>query len=358
MLQRTNTIWRSRFGSSIRVVRRQIHIRSWQLSTKPYGSLSVKLPFACKVNISPLDPHKSDWTNANIHLHIPTCSNLSESQARDLAEKVGMKCFEDEDAGSLVRVESVLQDDPLLESSVVCHTPELYVEIPGLHNLQVELKTGDLRLCDTIEGDVHIKTESAPIFINKLRSTSARIETLKGDVDARILQGDVCINCDSGNVKLKRAQGNDMSIECGGKFEADSMYGGRIAVRTKGKLRIDAVHGDVDIEAANASISAVQGRLKMRSTGDVNLTLADSGGKRVDIDAGGDVRLGIQKGVVAQFELQARNVRDEAGALQRSAPGPGEHAEDCWSVHVSASGDVTLRDDGWAQRIASGTGAS
>lgn len=357
MLRRSSTLWRSGLGCSARgalLQGRQIHIESWQLSTKPYGSLSVKLPFRCKVKISALDPHKCDWTNANVQLHIPTSSTLSEAQARALADQVGMKSYEDAEAGSMVRVECALQDETLVERSVAHHTPEVLIEVPGLHNVRVELKAGDLRLCDTIEGDVQIRTESAAIWINKLRSTSTQIETVEGDVEARIVQGDVSISSKSGKVRLKRAQGNELSIACGGGFEADSVYGGRIAVRTKGSLRIASVHGDAQIEAADAVICAVQGRLKMKSRGEVDLTLADSGGERVDVDAGGDVRVGVQKGIAAQFDLQAREVRDEDGALRNAQ----SSAPPTWSVRVATSGQVTLRDDGWAQRIAAGTGGT
>ncbi|KAI0565085.1 hypothetical protein FGB62_22g018 [Gracilaria domingensis] len=339
------------FHSAFRFSCRQIHIRSWQFSSAPQGSLRILLPLACNLSISTLDPHQSDWTRTNVHLHVPTSESLSEDEARNVATKLDVRVGQELEEGSSARIEaSVVPSDQELDNLFVKHIPELRVEIPGLHNLWIELAQGSIRLRDTIEGDLRIISESAAVFVSKLRSTSARIKTKNGNIEARILHGNLNIEAQAGAVKLAKAQGNDIKVQCGGQIKAGSLYGGRLTLRSGSGLSADAIHGEADIEAKGAVISALQGSLKLKSKGNACLTLADTGTELVDVDVDGDLHLGVSKGLDATYDLKANSVRDEIGVLHERERGGTLDGESC-SVHVKATGSVTLRDEQWAGRM-------
>ncbi|CAN8070398.1 unnamed protein product [Agarophyton chilense] len=318
----------------------------------PHGTLKISLPFKCNLSISPLDPHESDWTQTNIHLYIPTSENMNEAKARSFSKILAVRAKEEADDGSSsTHIEaSAPQNDCESARLLVTDVPELRVEIPGLHNLWIDLADGNLHLCDTIEGDFRVRSDSAAIYVNKLRSTSASIKTKEGRIEARILQGNVDIESQRGSVKLTRAQGNDIKVRCGGTLEAGCLYGGRMMLQCDRDFSADAVHGEAYIEAGKTEISAVQGKLKLRSRGDVRLTLADAGTESIDVDADGHVHLGVRKRFSGTFNMKADSVRDEVGVLQDSAS-EVDHAESVCSVQIRAGGSVTLRDEQWAGRI-------
>ncbi|PXF40725.1 hypothetical protein BWQ96_09558 [Gracilariopsis chorda] len=73
------------------------------------------------------------------------------------ASELKIRAREELDRGSSAHIEaSAVQNDWESDKVFDTHTPELRVELPGLHNLCIELDHGIIQLHDTIEGDLRI----------------------------------------------------------------------------------------------------------------------------------------------------------------------------------------------------------
>lgn len=363
--------------------RRNLHVQSWNLPASPGGTLKIRLPTTCTLNISSLDPHKTDWTTANIHLEIlPETDGgfISEETARQVADHIGISALADREPGrNYLQIEAPPESTPTAFARTLhairawiggpfrSHRPRfashvvLHAFVPARFDLDVELRDGGVTVNDTFEGDVKIHTTSADVKVEKLKSMYVDIEADDGDVEGGVLQGNVSIRTAAGNVEIGRVQGPSVRVVTAtGDVKTSAMYADYASIRTnEGTVKLGGAQGYVKVRTVegDVEVSGVEGRLDVETdVGDVEANLSVP--RIVSIKSRcGDIQMGVENGLAAAFLLEGGESvhigegvvfrRDvEEGAVVRGTI-EGE-TEDKASVHARApNGDVLVRRRVW-----------
>lgn len=247
------------------------------------------------------------------------------------------------------------------------------VGVPGRFDLDIELNDGAITVDEVFEGDVKIHTQSADVFIAKLKSMYIDIDAEDGDVSLNTVHGNLSVRSSSGHVDIGRIQGPAVRLVTdSGDVQVRAMYAdyamlrsrtgtvrlggaqGYTKVRTvEGDVEVAGVEGRLDVESDTGDVEAklsVPRTVSMRSRhGDIAIGLPDlvkasflfEGGNTVDVDKRIAFHRFEKKGddAIVRGEVRARG-EDEADELELA------------SVHARAPcGDVTMTQQGWGATL-------
>ena len=360
----------------------------------PGGTLKVRLPIKCSVNISPLDPHTHDWDEAKIGLDVLGETDehfISEETANAVANETNINITSDYEPGrNFLQVEAPsesartafaraihrlrawiggpfrVQRD-LFDSRVM-----LDIGIPGRFDLDVEIYDGSVTVSDTFEGDVKIQTSSADINVNKLKSMYVDLEADDGDICASTLQGNVSIRADKGNVDLGKVQGPSVKLTTdSGYIRASALYAEYAMLRTRegfiqligaqgytkirtveGHVDVGGIEGRLDIESDAGDIDAklsIAQMVSLRSrNGDITLGLPEELNAQVVIEGGANVEIDDDVRIAMSADVSNPGImKGCTGAVSmRSMEEIGDEGRAC--VYARApNGEVFVRSHSW-----------
>lgn len=375
------------------VLRRCLHVKSWDLPVSPGGTLKVRLPTKCYVRISPLDPHSTNWDQARVDMEVLGESDadfISSETAERVTAELNVQVISDHEPGrNFLQLEAPPESAPtalarhfhhlrawiggpfrghrpLFDSRVIFD-----VRIPGKFDLDIEMTSGAVELREVFEGDVKIQSGDADVAVNKLKSMYIDIETDSGDFTASVLQGNVSVRCCAGRVDVGRIQGPIVKLVTdSGDLQARAMYADYAMLRSKeGTVRLGGAHGYTKVRTGEGNIEAmgVEGRFDVETdSGDVEANLSVP--KVVSIRSRtGDVSLGLPETFTSSFLFEGGASVDIDEAVlpstvrqkgrQNIVRGTVSRGEDVQSVGESVPsiyaraprGDVVIKKQSWGE---------
>lgn len=296
---------------------RGLHISGGKVETSPGGTLKVLIERSCTLNISPLNPHETDWDHVRVGLQVPESDGIEDNkQSHDDAVK---------DFG-IILISEVLNGKPCvsLTDQAAMGTPNpthlvVDVHLPGLVDLDVAMKCGTVNVLGTIEGDVAIQSSTAAVNIEKLKSMKVSVSSDAGGVSADVLQGDVCIYSGKGDISVGKVQGPRVNLQTtSGGIRTRAIYSEEIVLSSRGgSIQLDGIKGNTTVSTTegNVTVSAVQGNLFVESDSG-NIVAELSQPELVSLETNsGNVSVGIPKELQAAFDLKGQKSIDDAIVL-------------------------------------------
>ncbi len=289
---------------------RALHVDVGKVTARPGGSLKVNLPTSCTVNVTPLNPHTSDWNFVHVALQVPESNDVDstdDSAARNLIDSLGISLHSEvADDRSYVRLEAMSNDAGFSQSGLN-QALVVDVSLPGLFDVDLKTQSGAVNINGTIEGDVKIHSADAAVNIEKLKSMHVDVDIAAGVVSAGVIQGSVSIRTGTGDISIGKIQGPEVSLETSsGGIRARAMYTEHAVIQSgKGSILVDGAQGNTKILTGKGDVvvSGVQGNLTVESdSGNVSAQLSRPEDVLVRTTTG-DVSLGIPETSEAKVVL-------------------------------------------------------
>lgn len=362
-------------------IRRCVHTNSWKVPVSPGGTLKARLPTTCSLNVYPLNPHKHDWNEAFVEMHVlgeVDDSFISLETAQKVSSAFKAIVVADYEPGrnflqieapvettptafarSLHRLRSWLGDPfrgerPLFDSRIVFN-----VGIPGRFDLDVELSSGVIMVDGTFEGDVRVHTNDADVVFKKLKSMYVDIDVDDGDISMDTVQGNVFVRSGAGNVDIGRVQGPSVKlISDSGDVQVRAMYADYGLVRSReGTIRLGGAQGYTKIRSIESSVevAGVEGRLDVETdSGDIEAELSKP--ETVSLRSRwGDIALGLPevlKGTVLFEGGNSVKIDDQVKVKKDESVTPVIKGE----VHLSCSDNDAVTEKNMASIYARAPG--
>lgn len=358
--------------------------------------MKVRLPTTATLRVTPLNPHKSDWTQAKVDLHVLPSENdhLTTAEAEKVQDALRLSVVSATEPGrSFVLVEAPQESTPTYFARTfhrVCswiggplraYRPVfdanivIDAQIPGKFDLDLEVSSGAVTIDDVFEGDVKLLVSDAEVNINKLKGMYIDIEAEDADISAGTIQGNLSVRTGAGDVDVGRVQGPSLKLVTGtGDIQTRALYADYAMVRSvSGTVRLNGAQGYTKVRTVegDVEVAGIEGRLDVETdAGDVEASLAVP--KTVSVRSRtGDIALGLPGGLSASLLVQGGGgiTVDEEVGLRRDGEEGGvvygevvtaggdrrvlEHA----SVHARApKGDIIVRRQSWGNGSVSGEG--
>ena len=173
------------------------------------------------------------------------------------------------------------------------------VFLPGDSRVEIGRVVGDGRVTD-LTGEVSLEAVDGDLHLRRLGRVS--LGTVKGDLLAQRLRGELAARSIGGDARLEKAEGD---------------------------VRIETVGGDL-------RITELEGGLQADVAGDARISFAPRAGSRSVVEVSGDLRVRVPPGTSLRADLEA------AGDLRIGAAGAG--SPDQRAVHLElGDGQAELR---------------
>lgn len=247
---------------------------------------------------------------------------------------------------------------------------DVSIGIPASFNVDVDRRgaRSDARLQGWLEGLVAVRTDAGEVAVDSVRGPHTRLSSGRGDVQARLIDGNATLVALGGAVAVDKMLGAVVALRAvGGDVSAKALYADRVAVSTDGSLHLGFFHAaeaDLHCMGSDVVIKSVDGsaRLVWCGSGNATVQLSDKA-RALHLEADyGDVVLRVPPGLAVDGKLTGPAVSVRLGAVDEQWPlentldvlpttGVALHAEPARPRQAAGS-------DGWAELRAVATRGS
>jgi DUF4097 and DUF4098 domain-containing protein YvlB len=226
------------------------------------------------------------------------------------------------------------------------------LRLTGWDREEVSAKSGGDVLDLVLDGGRVTVSCDDDLILNIPRSASAQVDNVDGDVDVRMLAGELTIGAVTGDLSLREAGPLTLSA-LDGDLAIRSCAGSVTATRVDGDVSIRDVKGSVTLDSVAEDLFArgVMGAIRARVEDDVVLHLEPKAGNAVDIVSEGDILLHVSAKANATLTLTADDPEDikvQVPAASVSGVNPRSVVLGDGSgsiINLSAEGDILVTSE-------------
>ena len=195
---------------------------------------------------------------------------------------------------------------------------------PETINVYVNANDVDLSLENKIEGDIHVNCQSGNVSVDKVRGMEVSMDCGEAVLQSKkLIEGDkVLLRCSQFKGKMVNGESIDLEAMDGG-IEIDAIYANKIAAKATGDVKIDLLNGESNVFSSNGTVrvSNIDGAFKIGADkGNIHLqvnalmrgnTSWTSGGSTVTSSKGG-IQISVDPEVRATVDAQCFGVAGRA----------------------------------------------
>ncbi|EDQ89380.1 uncharacterized protein MONBRDRAFT_25481 [Monosiga brevicollis MX1] len=225
----------------------------------------------------------------------------------------------------------------------------LHVWLPFSCNIDVQTEgSAGVELHGLEGGRIAVRTVAGSCHLAGVKAPSYAITSDSGDVTSSVLQGDIDVTLQSGNLTLKRLMALESTLRLhAGNCKVEALYGTvRMELGGNNAVHVGDCHGNCFIHGSTASVflGTVDGHADVElEAGDVDAYLLRVDAARF-VNHQGKVQLRLSPDLSATLRVPATSnlhLTDEFGALPPSEPQPANPDATELNVKVNA-GEVEV----------------